>query len=404
MSTTLSDGWAKPAKTDAMTDIVFFIEHFPPHTNGTAQKGKTIADAMMRAQPQTSLRVVTSVAPDQQPADYKVSGLSNSRVPNDSGLTKRLFREIALGIKGSLQLIRRRPDFAIISTPSFLFSAPIALISRLVRVPYVMEIRDLYPDSYADAGMMSRNSMAYRFLAVIARLMFNGSFLIITVTEGIRRGAAKAAGRSDDVVLVHNGYPKFVRDIREEKHNNFTVCFHGTLGYMQDIDTLIQVANRLISEGVTTTVIGSGRKSFQLKGADSINFLGRLGLDATVREVAKCHVGLSLRDDTPVSRDAFPLKVFEYMALGIPVIVTPPSEAGDFVSSRGCGLATESGDVDGIVTAILRMRDDPPYYKQMASAGRAAADGLDRESLADEFVRILHESWRHRLRTLGAGG
>ena len=374
-----------------MIAIDFFIEHFPPHSTAAAIKAKTVADAIVRAYPNVDLRIVTTVEPSGQPSNYAVTGLSRRVAPTDAGLLRRSILETWFGLKSVLRLIRRRPDFAIVSSPSFLFSLPIALISGFLGIPYIMEVRDLYPDAYADAGVMNSRSLTYRVLAGLSRRIFRKSLLIIAATEGIRRRIAVTSNRAD-ILCVYNGYPTCLHGIAEPKYQRFTACFHGGLGYFQDIDTLVAVADQLIHHDIDTIVIGSGRKANLLENVSSIKYLGRMPLEQTLREVARCHVGLSLRVDNSISRDAFPLKVFEYMALGIPSIVTPESEAGSFVTSHRCGVVADSGDTDAIVSAVKRMRDDSDYYNGLASSCRLAAAGLDRESLADDFAKHVGQA------------
>ena len=214
---------------------------------------------------------------------------------------------------------------------------------------------------------------------------------LVTVTTAARKPATLGALRGhDDVNTVYNGFPRRLRERPVARSERFTVAFHGVLGFFQDIDTLATVIRRLSEEQVDTVVVGYGRKEgiMQDLTASGFTFYGQLDFESTIDVVARAHVGLSLRTADRISHEAFPVKVFEYLGLGIPVISTPPNEGGEFLESTGSGRQFTSGDVDGIVQEILRLRDDAPYYRSRCDAAEEAARKLSREDQSVRFASL----------------
>ncbi len=162
------------------------------------------------------------------------------------------------------------------------------------------------------------------------------------------------------------------------------------------MDTLIEVARRVQPHGIDIVAIGYGRKEDTLRSAQLANlrFLGRLSFDETMNQIERCHVGLCLRMDDAVSRDAFPVKVWEYLGLGIPSIVTPQCEAGEFLERHGCGIQLPAGDADAIVSALLRLKMHKDERDAMGANCRAAAGRYTREQLGVEAASLIAEVWR----------
>ena len=119
-----------------------------------------------------------------------------------------------------------------------------------------------------------------------------------------------------------------------------------------------------------------------------------MSFDETMSVIERCHVGLCLRTNDDVSKDAFPVKVWEYLGLGMPSIVTPHCEAGEFLEQHGCGTQLPAGDVDAIVAALLRLKTHKDERDAMGANCRAAAGRYTREQLGVEAASLIAEVWR----------
>ena len=186
----------------------------------------------------------------------------------------------------------------------------------------------------------------------------------------------------DKITLVENGFNE--RPKCRNKFENFTVCFHGILGEFQDVDGLLTVGRLLKREGIDFIVIGYGKKEHLLESADEITFLGRKSPEATLEIVERCHLGISLRTNDEISRNSFPVKVWEYVGMSLPCIISPISEAGIFVENYGLGAQFEFGEYEEILKKILEFKSGLWKVKDSkalsnfnrSSTGRAAAEAI----------------------------
>lgn len=391
VSKTRSDA-EKPAGTGL---VMVGFHHFPPYPGAGSIRALYFMRALVSLRDQASLLLLTTVT-DQAVADgevYPIVPLGRDPIDNRRSLPSRALGEIGLGVRLGLQLLVHRPTVAVISSPGFLFAAIAVLAARIGRVPYVLDVRDIYPEVYASAGVLRAQSLPFRLLQKLSDGMYRHARLVVAATQGLVQHIVLRAP-AQRVEVVYNGCPSFLLTHDDEKHQRFTCVFHGILGFYQDASSLLALAEALAKDDVDVVVVGYGRGEDVLRNAthSNLRFLGRLPFSETVEVVAKCQVGLCLRNDDPISRDAFPVKVFEYIGLGLPVIVTPPSEAGDFISRHGCGDVVASGDIQAMRTSVLRMREDADLYRRRARACREAAVAFTREGQSAKFANLVGDA------------
>ncbi len=341
------------------------------------------------------MRVYTTTPNTIATDGVDVVELPVEELENSEKLWKRILGELHIGWVASREIFRSRNgcDYLIISVPAYLTGIVLSGMSRLYKVPYALELRDIYPQVYAEAGLIKRGSAIYRVFSHLSRRAYEHATCVVTATRGLEK-AVREESPEANVHCVYNGFPAEFLDRESRKHERFTVCFHGVLGFFQDIETLIRVAAALQEHEIDVVVIGYGRQEGLLrKGTPgNLTFHGRLPYDQTISEVEKCHLGLCLRKDDGISKDAFPVKVWEYLGLGIPSIVTPRCEAGDFLEDKRCGFQLDSGQVPQIVGKILDLKNDADQLAGLSQNCREARKLFTRKKLGAEAAELILKS------------
>lgn len=388
--------------------IAAFFQHMPPFTGGAALRGQSIIASLAQLTSCKNGRPkVYCTTPNPSPIlGATIETLDVPEVENTMSLKRRLVGEVQMGYVAAKCMFRsgEAPTLAVVSSPGYISAAVQIFFARLYGVPYVLDVRDIYPQVYAEANLLRRDSLIYRVFQRVSRLMYIKAELVICATQGLAREVSREAPTAC-VTHVYNGFPANLAERRSDKHCRFTVCFHGVLGFFQDVETLLNVSERLALYDIEVVVIGYGRKEASLQNCtlSNLRFLGRQSFENTIQEVERCHMGLCLRMDDEISKDAFPVKVWEYIGLGIPCIVTPPCEAGDFLEKHACGVVVESGNVDEIVATVLRAKDEADYLKGMVSNCRQLSMSYTREQLglvaAQEIYKVALRCAEFGIRT-----
>lgn len=364
--------------------LTAFFQHMPPYSGAAALRGQSIiAGLSSLMQMENGQLAVYCTTPNSTPiSGALIEKLDVPEVENSLGLKQRFLGEIRMGYVAAKRMFRdqEKPTLAVVSSPGYISALVQTFFARRHGIPYILEMRDVYPQVYSEAKLIRQNSLLYKFFQHMSRTMYSKAELVVCATQGLAREVAHEAP-STNVIHVYNGFPASFAERRPQKYQRFTVCFHGVLGFFQDIETVLKVTEQLGSYDVDVVVIGYGRKEEILKASDlpNLRFLGRQTFDRTIAEVERCHLGLCLRLNDGISKDAFPVKVWEYLGLGIPCIVTPPCEAGQFLEQNACGIVLESGDVEGIVAAVLRAKNESDQLTKMIDNCRRLSANFTRE-------------------------
>ena len=362
--------------------IVAFFQHMPPYSGAAALRGHSIMNSLPKLLPESKIVVYSTTQNSNLINGVNVVTLQVPEVENALGLTRRLIGEVRIGCAAGRKMFfgRHRPNVAIISSPAYISALVQTFLAQCRGIPYVLEMRDIYPQVYVEASLIKKDSIIYKLFRLLSRRMYKGASLVLCATKGLAREVLREEPLSN-VKCVYNGFPAQLSFRKAGKRQRFTVCFHGVLGFFQDIDTLLQLAERLEPHDIDVLVIGYGRKESPLQNSklNNLLFLGRQSFERTIEEVERCHLGLCLRLNDNISKDAFPVKVWEYLGLGIPCIITPPCEAGDLIEKHNCGVVFNTGDVEKILTVILRGKNDPTYLAQLSENCKHLAHSHTRE-------------------------
>lgn len=382
-----------------MRRIVAFFQHMPPYSGAAALRGKSIIESLCTLSPDSIITVYCSNGNADPIGGAVLTTLNVPEVENSLSLTRRFIGEIRMGLAASrcMFIKRDRPDLAIISSPGYIAALVQTFFAKLRGIPYVLEMRDIYPQVYLEASLIKRNSLTFKIFSWLSRKMYRDASLVICATQGLVREVLDQEPRSK-VQDIYNGFPAQLATRKADKHHRFSVCFHGILGFFQDVDTLLKVTEKLALHNIDVIVIGYGRKEEPLEKSElnNLRFLGRKSFDETISEVERCHLGLCLRLDDGISKDAFPVKVWEYIGLGIPTVITPPCEAGDFLQQHKCGFVLESGDIDGIVNIIIKIKTDLIVLECFSANCRRVAKDYTREKTgqiaAQAILNLVNDS------------
>ena len=350
-----------------------------------------IVDAMMENGHE--VKVITTKA-SKDVKGYNISTTFFQGPKNNQGFAKRLFSEILFGLEIGFRALFSKSDAYLVTSPPFFMTLIVITLIRLKRKPYVLDIRDDYPRIFKEQGLIKETHFLYRFFDKMAKRAYLKALVVTGATAGLVHNISEKAGKAAQVHLLRNGFVNSKIPSTTSKREKFTLVFHGNLGKFQNIELLLEVAEKLSQEThIEFLVIGSGSNDYLLKESqlDNVTFLGRLPHDQIMTEIATCHLGVSFRIDGRISQDAFPVKVYEYIGVGLPTIITPECEAGAFVNERKIGLEFANKDVDGIVDTILKLSQDEDFYRSLSENTMSARGGFDRADISRQLVNLLEQ-------------
>jgi colanic acid biosynthesis glycosyl transferase WcaI len=327
--------------------------------------------------------------------------------PNE-GVVKRIVNHASFLVSAPLASLRLSPrPHAVVATSPPLFAAQAGLaLARRFRVPFIFDVRDLWPDAIFALGQM-QSPMARRALRLVERTLYRSASVVVAVSPRFRepilqRGAKRVEVITNgaDLHLFSPGAPD--PQLRESwgGKDQFVVLYAGTLGLAHGLRTALEAAALLRDRQVRFVFIGEGAQRAELeadaagRGLTNVQFVGlqpRKNMADAYRSADICLVSLRAL----ALFDAFiPSKIFEILACGRPMIAAISGEALAMVTNAGAAIPAEPGSAKSLAHAVEDAMESAAL-PAMGKSGRQFVElRFDRTELAERYLRLLEETTR----------
>lgn len=306
-----------------------------------------------------------------------------------------------------------KPDVVIATSPQLLVALAGWWLAWWKRVPFVFEVRDLWPESLAAVGAGGEGGLLHRTLGVIAGFLYRRANHIVVVAPAfkdhlIRHWQVPEA----KISIVENGVETDLfcahpaaRDVREKLQldKDFLICYIGTMGMAHGLEMLIAAAERLRTAlpAATFLLIGEGAEKQRIaelaaaRGLTNVQFLDQQPREIIPAYISAADVCLVMLKKTELFKTVIPTKLLEYMACERPVIVAVDGQARQMVEAAGAGVFVEPEDSDALVHAILTLAADPQQRQRMGISGREyIVRQFSRERTAQTYLTVLDKLTR----------
>lgn len=304
----------------------------------------------------------------------------------------------------TLQALRLEPPDVIAATSPHLFCGLAgAQYARLRGKPFMLEVRDLWPDSVLPKGTIS-----HRVFKVIERSIYRSAAAVSVLTpafeshvlsEGARRAVTIVGGA--DLSRFTPGDPPL--GLRRELglDGMFVVGYPGTLGTAHDTELLVEAAHMLRGSRVRFLLIGGGpvlselRVKVRDRCPEMVRFVDTQPPESMPGWWRTMDAGLVLLRKTEAMRTVIPSKMFECMATRKPIIFVGPLGAGSDIAASGGGLIIDSPEPRQLVEQLLSLAENPQLYERLAADALGASPRFSRERQAAETLELLRELVEH---------
>jgi hypothetical protein len=304
-------------------------------------------------------------------------------------------------------LFVRRVDLVVGTSPQF-FAVCAAYASSLIkRVPWVFELRDIWPESIRVVGVM-KQSKALDWLERVEFFLYRKASAIVSVTHAFRTSLMRRGVNGDKIHVITNGvdithFSSRNKDAellqRYGLQDKFVAGFIGTHGLAHALDTLLDAAKALKvtpnGDRFRIILLGDGankkalRQRAQIEELDNIIFVDSVPKDQVVRYWSLLDASIIHLKKDQLFTTVIPSKLFECMSMAIPVLHGVLGESAGIVEREDVGLLFEPENSDSLINGLQRLADDPELLARFKFNGPLGAQHYDRSSLAAEMLKIL---------------
>jgi glycosyltransferase involved in cell wall biosynthesis len=402
--------------------IYYLIQYFPPELNGGATRASEMA--RMWAEQGHHVTVLTGFPNHPHgkiPAQYRGKLFLEEQVDNytirrsfiyavpNKGKIKRIFNHLSLAISTFVgSIFKKKPDVIIASSPPIFLGFSGYLLSKFRRVPYIFEVRDVWPQQAVDLGML-KNKQLIKLLEKYEQFLYFHAAKVVGVTNGMRDHFLKTGVPNNKIEIVSNGTdlniftPGIINEHLKAElglSGKFLVSYIGTMGLSQGLSFVLKAAKQLqvyypkihflfVGDGAERDNLISLSKELNLTNITFLPSQARSNIPDLYR---LSDVAMVLLKNLPIFYHAKPSKLFEIMACGVPIILGVAGDVQQAVKEAEAGLCIEPENAQQLSDAIINIYTHEELKEKFKLNSRQyVRDHYNRQTLASKYLDILEQ-------------
>jgi colanic acid biosynthesis glycosyl transferase WcaI len=303
-----------------------------------------------------------------------------------------------------------RPDVVIATSPQLLVGLSGWWLSFARRIPFVFEVRDLWPESLAAVGVGCENSLLHQTLASVAGFLYQRADRIVVVSPAFKdRLAEDWRVPAEKIAIVENGVEteKFTPAPAESTaelrrslgiEGKFVASYIGTMGNAHGLETLLEAAAELQSHDpkVVFLLVGEGAEKktiwdkARVMGLENVRFVDQQPREKIPDYISASDVCLVLLKKTEVFKTVIPTKMLEFMSCARPVILGVDGQARKILDAAQGGIIIEPENAQQLVSAIQKLSADFRLGALLGQKGREyIVQNFSRSQTAERYLQVL---------------
>ncbi|HCE42094.1 MAG TPA: glycosyltransferase WbuB [Lentisphaeria bacterium] len=403
--------------------ILFLTHYFPPEGNAPASRVYEMAKCWIKdGQRVTVITGVPNVPDGIVYEGYKnrlyqketIDGITVIRVwtyiAANKGTLRRIMNYLSYMSSSVLAgLFVRSPDVVIATSPQFFCGWAGVILSKLRRRRFILEIRDIWPDSIIAVGT-SMPKLLIKMLEVLEILMYKAADTIVTVGDGYKDQLTAKKVHAGKIAVITNGADTAIFKPSPRNQavisqyglmDKFVCSYVGTIGMACGLDIVIDAAEKLRAGNngrIAFLLVGDGARRHELeqlakdRKLNNVIFTGRLPKEDIPSILSASDANLIHLIKNDLFKSVLPSKIFEAAAMKNPIIIGVQGYAADFVRTIEAGICIEPGNSDELLDALEKISGDGELAERMGQKGyENIIRHYTRESLAKKYLEIINQ-------------
>jgi len=394
--------------------LLFLTDNFPPEVNAPATRTFEHCKEWVKEGIDVTIITCAPNFPEGKVFEgYKnklyqkeiVDGIKVIRVwtyiSANKGFVKRILDYVSFMTTSFVMGLFVKTDVIIATSPQFFTAISGRWLSFWKRKPWVMEVRDIWPESIKAVGAMKTNP-AIRFFEYLEKRMYKTASKIVVVTDSFKKQLLnKHKINSLKIEVVKNGMnldlfkpqsknQKLLNELNLE--NKFVIGYIGTHGMAHALDFILNSASKINNDDIHFLFIGSGAKKealLQLKKSLELNNVTMLGLVSKeeIKEyISILDVSLVNLKKSDTFKAVIPSKIFESVAMHKPILLGVEGESKEMVETYQIGEVFEPENEEQFLNKVSIMLKSNKLYTDGFSKLK---NDFDRKTLALKMLDFI---------------
>ena len=330
-----------------------------------------------------------------------------SYIAANKGFVRRTLDFISFSVTSFLAGLFVKADVIVATSPQFFTALSGRTLSFWKRVPWIMEVRDLWPESIKTVGAMKDN-LFIRYFEWEEMRCYRSAKTIVVVTDSFKRTLTARGIDEAKIKVVKNGVDKemfkpvpkdeaLIRELGLEGKK--IIGYIGTHGMAHKLDFILDCARNMQGRNdFHFLFIGAGAEREALlakkerEGITNVTMLDSVPKDQVVRYISILDLSLINLRKSELFKTVIPSKMFENAGMQIPIIMGVQGEAQEMLEEYGAGLCFEPENEADFNAKLQQLLSDPDLYERCRTGGAEMSRDYDRKALADKMLECMMDT------------
>jgi glycosyltransferase involved in cell wall biosynthesis len=300
-----------------------------------------------------------------------------------------------------------RPEVIIGTSPQMLAAVAGLWLAKLRGVPFIFEVRDLWPESLAGVGLAGHKQALYRLVGRLAAMLYRRSDHVVVVSPAFREHLHRNWNVPlERISIVVNGVePQVFSPAPPDQRllgelglaGKFVVSYIGMLGSAQGVSTILEAAALLRHRPeIAFLLVGDGAERGRIEGQvreqklENLKLLPQQPRSAVPGLIASSNACLVVLRDAEVFKTVIPTKMLEFMSCARPVVVAVQGQAREIVEAAEAGICVPPENPGALAAAVERLYGDEAERERLGQNGRRYIVGhMSREQTASDYLKVI---------------
>jgi glycosyltransferase involved in cell wall biosynthesis len=399
--------------------ILFLTDNFPPEVNAPASR--TFEHAKEWVNSGVEVTILTSYpnfprgelfegytqkfVEIERQHGMRVVRVATVMYPN-SGFTLRIIDQLSYAFMAFLVGLFLKADIIVATSPQFFTAISGRLLSLVKFKPWIMEVRDIWPEAIASLGQLKKQGFLYKLLEAIELGLYASAKKVIVVTDSFKKDLDQKGVPSKKVIVHKNGVlldnftpcskDEELVDLYPQFRGKFIIGYVGTHGMAHGLKFILECLSE-ISEKMPLihfVFIGEGAEKYNLirfaekQGLNNVTFIPLVPKNQIRRYLSLIDVALVNLIKSDTYKAVIPSKIFEVASMQIPILLGLEGETKDIINEYKAGLCFEPENKTDFINQIKNILNKSNYSQYQQGCKRLAM-AFDRQQIALQVLETI---------------